>query len=202
MTSGASVTLNNFTIDRTSTDSTGGDNSSFYGTGAAALATDGALTLTGGTIITDAKGGAGVFSYGSGSNVSVSDTTITTKQDTSGGSTSPAAELSPLPTFTVETNGESSAAIRSDRGGRTMTINGGTYTSKGTGSPAVYCTADITVSDAALSAEKFEAVCIEGLNSLSLKTARSGNIPENEQNDCDWTVILYQSMSGDSEVGE
>ena len=33
VTSGASVTLNNFTIDRTSTDiSTGGDNSSFYGT--------------------------------------------------------------------------------------------------------------------------------------------------------------------------
>lgn len=31
VTSGASVTLNNFTIDRTSTDSTGGDNSSFYG---------------------------------------------------------------------------------------------------------------------------------------------------------------------------
>ena len=84
-----------------------------------------------------------------------------------------------------------------------MTINGGTYTSKGTGSPAVYCTADITVSDAALSAENSEAVCIEGLNSLSLKNCTlSGNIPENEQNDCDWTVILYQSMSGDSEVGE
>ena len=29
----------------------------------------------------------------------------------------------------------------------------------------------------------------------------SGHIQENEQNDCDWTVILYQSMSGDSEVG-
>lgn len=202
VTSGASVTLNNFTIDRTSTDSTGGDNSSFYGTGAAALATDGALTLTGGTIITDAKGGAGVFSYGNG-NVSVSDTTITTKQDTSGGIHVAGGGTLTASNLTVETNGESSAAIRSDRGGGTMTINGGTYTSKGTGSPAVYCTADITVSDAALSAENSEAVCIEGLNSLSLKNCTlSGNIPENEQNDCDWTVILYQSMSGDSEVGE
>ena len=26
-------------------------------------------------------------------------------------------------------------------------------------------------------------------------------MPENEQNDCDWNIILYQSMSGDSEVG-
>ena len=163
VTSGASVTLNNFTIDRTSTDSTGGDNSSFYGTGAAALATDGALTLTGGTITTDAKGGAGVFSYGNG-NVSVSDTTITTKQDTSGGIHVAGGGTLTASNLTVETNGESSAAIRSDRGGGTMTINGGTYTSKGTGSPAVYCTADITVSDAALSAENSEAVCIEGLN--------------------------------------
>ena len=105
--------------------------------------------------------------------------------------------------LTVETNGESSAAIRSDRGGGTMTVDGGTYTSRGTGSPAVYCTADITVNNAALTAENSEAVCIEGLNSLSLTNCSlSGNIPENEQNDCDWTVILYQSMSGDSEVGE
>lgn len=81
--------------------------------------------------------------------------------------------------LTVETNGESSAAIRSDRGGGTMTVDGGTYTSRGTGSPAVYCTADITVNNAALTAENSEAVCIEGLNSLSLTNCSlSGNIPE------------------------
>ena len=67
---------------------------------------------------------------------------------------------------------------------------------------AVYCTADIEVNDAKLTAENSEAVCIEGLNSLSLTGCDlSGHIQENEQNDCDWTVILYQSMSGDSEVG-
>ena len=58
------------------------------------------------------------------------------------------------------------------------------------------------VNDAKLTAENSEAVCIEGLNSLSLTNCDlSGHIQENEQNDCDWTVILYQSMSGDSEVG-
>ena len=199
---GAKVTLKNFTMDRNSADSTGGDNSSFYGTGAAALAANGSLTLTGGTITTDAKGGAGVFSYGNGK-VTVSDTTITTKQDTSGGIHVAGGGTLTATNLTVETNGESSAAIRSDRGGGTMTVDGGTYTSRGTGSPAVYCTADITVNNAALTAENSEAVCIEGLNSLSLTNCSlSGNIPENEQNDCDWTVILYQSMSGDSEVGE
>ena len=84
---------------------------------------------------------------------------------------------------------------RSDRGGGTMTVDGGTYTSRGTGSPAVYCTADITVNNAALTAENSEAVCIEGLNSLSLTNCSlSGNIPENEQNDCDWTVILSEHV--------
>ena len=34
VTDGAKVTLKNFTMDRNSADSTGGDNSSFYGTGA------------------------------------------------------------------------------------------------------------------------------------------------------------------------
>ena len=41
ISSGASVTLDNDTITRTSEDSKGGDNSSFYGVGAAVLATDG-----------------------------------------------------------------------------------------------------------------------------------------------------------------
>ena len=52
----------------------------------------------------------------------------------------------------VETNGESSAAIRSDRGGGTMVIDGGNYVSNGVGSPAIYSTADIAVSNASLTA--------------------------------------------------
>lgn len=83
-----------------------------------------------------------------------------------------------------------------------MTVNGGSYTSNGTGSPAVYSTADITVSDATLTANGSEAVCIEGLNSLKLTNCDlTGNMQDLSQNDCTWNVILYQSMSGDSEVG-
>ena len=161
VSNGANVTLKDFTVNRTSEDSKGGDSSSFYGVGASILVTDGTVDLKGGTITSDADGAAGAFAYDKG---------------------------------TVN--------IRSDRGGGTMRVKGGSYTSSGTGSPAVYCTADIEVEDAKLTAENSEAVCIEGLNSLSLTNCDlSGHIQENEQNDCDWTVILYQSMSGDSEVG-
>ena len=83
-----------------------------------------------------------------------------------------------------------------------MVVDGGTYTSNGVGSPAVYCTADIAVNNAELTANGSEAVCIEGLNSLRLYNSNlTGNMSDDDQNDTTWTVILYQSMSGDSEVG-
>lgn len=148
---GADVTLTNAAISRDSADSTGGDNSSSYGVGAAALVTDGTLY---------------------------------------------AWDLN------VDTSGESSAAIRSDRGSGTMVVDGGSYTSNGTGSPAIYSTADITVNHATLTANGSEAICIEGLNTIRLFGCDlTGNMPTNAQNDCDWNVILYQSMSGDSEQG-
>lgn len=197
----AKVTISDSTIKRTSSDSTGGDNSSFYGVGAAVLTTEGTTTVKDSTITTDAKGGAGVFSYGNGVSY-VENTKITTKQDTSGGLHVAGGGRLYAWDVTATTNGESSAAIRSDRGGGTMVVDGGTYTSNGTGSPAIYSTADIAVKDATLTANGSEAICIEGLNSIRLfNSDLTGNIPTNSQNDCDWNVILYQSMSGDSQVG-
>ena len=201
VSNGANVTLKDFTVNRTSEDSKGGDSSSFYGVGASILVTDGTVDLKGGTITSDADGAAGAFAYDKGT-VNISDTAITTTGNTAGGIHAAGGGTVNAENLTVHTSGESSAAIRSDRGGGTMRVKGGSYTSSGTGSPAVYCTADIEVEDAKLTAENSEAVCIEGLNSLSLTNCDlSGHIQENEQNDCDWTVILYQSMSGDSEVG-
>lgn len=172
---GATVTLKDSTVTRTSSESKGGDNSSFYGVGAALLDTDGTLYVSNADIDTDASGAAGIFAYGDGV-VYAADSDIKTTQDTSGG-------------------------IHA-AGGGTMVVDGGSYTSNGTGSPAVYSTADIAVNNADLTANGSEAVCIEGLNSLHLfDTDLTGNMSDDEQNDCTWNVILYQSMSGDSEVG-
>ena len=201
ISSGANVTLDNDTITRTSADSQGGDNSSFYGVGAAVLATDGTAYVKDGSVTTDAAGGAGLFAYGDGT-VYASDTTVKTAQDTSGGVHVAGGGTLYGWNLDVETNGESSAAIRSDRGGGTMVIDGGNYVSNGVGSPAIYSTADIAVSNATLTANGSEAVCIEGLNSIHLYDCDlTGNMSDLDQNDNTWTVILYQSMSGDSEVG-
>ena len=201
ISSGASVTLDNDTITRTSDSSTGGYNSSFYGVGAAVLATDGTAYVKDGSVTTDAAGGAGLFAYGDGT-VYASGTTVKTTQDTSGGVHVAGGGTLYGWNLDVETNGESSAAIRSDRGGGTMVIDGGNYVSNGVGSPAIYSTADIAVSNASLTANGSEAVCIEGLNSIHLYDCDlTGNMSDLDQNDNTWTVILYQSMSGDSEVG-
>lgn len=201
VTEGAKVCLKNAAVSRESEESQGGDRSSFYGIGAAVLTTDGTSYISGSKISTDAKGGAGIFSYGDGTTY-VSDTTVSTKKDTSGGLH--AAGGGTLYSWNVNatTQGESSAAIRSDRGGGTMVVDGGTYTSNGTGSPAVYSTANIALHNADLTSNNSESVCIEGLNSLRLFDCNlTGNMEKDSQNDCTWNVILYQSMSGDSEVG-
>ena len=133
----------------------------------------------------------------------VSDTTISTTQDTSGGIHVAGGGTLYARDLTVTTKGESSAAIRSDRGSGTMVVDGGTYVAQGVGSPAVYVTADITIHEASLAATGSEALCLEGLNSVRLYDCDlTGNMADLDQNDNTWTVILYQSMSGDSEVGE
>ena len=105
--------------------------------------------------------------------------------------------------LTVTTQGNSSAAIRSDRGGGTMTVNGGTYTSNGQGSPAIYSTADVTVNDAKLISTKSEGVVVEEKNSVTLNntTLTDTNNTLNGNSTTYKNIFIYQSMSGDASVG-
>ena len=202
LVTGGSVTVTDSRISRVSSDSTGGDTASFYGVGAAALAAGGTLTVDGCSITTDSAGGTGVFAYGDGT-AYVKNTSIVTRQGTSGGIHVAGGGTLFAENVTVETWGASSAAIRSDRGSGTMTVTGGSFTSHGSGSPAVYVTADITITGAELTATGSEALCLEGLNSVSLTDCQlSGAMPDDSQNDNTWTVILYQSMSGDAQEGQ
>ena len=99
--------------------------------------------------------------------------------------------------------GGSSAPIRTDRGGGTVIVDGGTYTSNGLGSPAIYSTADITVSNASLVSNLSEGVCIEGLNSITLNDCdlTANNTKCNGNATFLDTIMIYQSMSGDAASG-
>ena len=80
--------------------------------------------------------------------VYITNSTISTEQNTSGGIHVAGGGKLYAANLTVNTNGGSAAAIRSDRGSGTMIVDGGSYTSNGSGSPAVYVTADITIHNA------------------------------------------------------
>lgn len=199
------ATLNNVTITKTGS-SSNTENGDFYGMNAAFLAENGAnITITGGEVTTDAVNGNGIFSYGSGTVVNVSGTKIRTSQRNSGGIQTTGGGVMNADDLDVETSGNSSAAIRSDRGGGTVTVNGGTYTTNGTGSPAIYSTADITVSDAALTANNSEGIVVEGKNSVKLENCTvSGKMQGTYNDDSEniHCIMIYQSMSGDADVGE
>ena len=106
--------------------------------------------------------------------------------------------------LTVKTAGSSTAAIRSDRGGGTVSVSGGSYETSGLNSPAVYSTAAITVENATLTATGSEALVIEGKNSITLNNCTvSGHMSEqgSSADENIHTVMIYQSMSGDAAVG-
>lgn len=194
-------------IQKTSGDTSNTESSDFYGLNAGFLSLDGAsATLTDSVITTSAQGANGIFAYGSNTNVTVSNTSITTSADNSGGIDVTGGASIQASNLNIETNGQSSAAIRSDRGGGTLNVTQGTYTTNGTGSPAVYCTADITVTDATLNATASEGVVIEGKNSVILNNCEvTGNMQGTYQGDETenlHTIMIYQSMSGDAQEGE
>ena len=176
---GVTVSLTDCTITKTGS-SSNTENGDFYGMNAALLAENGAqVTVTGGEVTTSATNGNGIFSYGSGTVVNVSGTKIRTAERNSGG---------------IQTTG-----------GGTVNVKGGTYVTNGTGSPAIYSTADISVSDAVLTANNSEGIVVEGKNSVKLADCTlsgkmQGTYNDNSENiQC---IMIYQSMSGDADVGE
>lgn len=202
--SGETAGYSNIKVTKTG-DSASGDEADFYGDNSAIFATDGAeLTLTDITVDTNGTHANAVFSYGSGTTVNISNSKITTSGNCSGGLMTTGGGTMNANNLDIHTTGDSSAAIRSDRGGGTVTVDGGSYVTDGKGSPAIYSTADITVSNATLGSTKSEGVVVEGKNSVTLNNVdltADNNTHNSDKSDNYNAVMIYQSMSGDASVG-
>lgn len=205
---GVTASITDSTVTKTAGDLSG-DDGSFYGVNSGVLAysedesTPADLTITGGSVETSANGANGVFAYGD-STIHISDATVTTTKDGSGGIMVAGGGTLYAEDCTVTTEGGSSAAIRSDRGSGLMVVDGGTYIANGsigTGSPAIYCVADITVSNATMQAGNAQAICFEGRNPAHIYNSYlEGNYTASDDDE-NCNVMVYQSMSGDSEEG-
>lgn len=202
----ATVNFNNINVNKNSGASSNVENGDFYGVNAAVLATNNAIVSISKSIIKSAvKNGNGVFSYGSNTTVNITDTTITTTGDNSGGIQTTGGGTTNAKNLTITTSGNSSAAIRSDRGGGTVMVDGGSYITNGYNSPTIYSTALIDVKNATLIANNSEALVVEGKNSISLTNCTiTGNMSDTLGSSSKINVhniMLYQSMSGDATIG-
>jgi hypothetical protein len=193
----ANLTLTDVTVTKTG-DSSSSDQSSFYGLNAGILVGSGSqLTITGGTVDTDGSGTNGVFSTGEGTVVNLSDMTIDAMGDGAHAVMATLGGTLNLTNVDMNTTDVHSGAIATDRGSGTITAVGGTVTTSGQDSPAIYSTGVITVSDATLSSSAAEVAVIEGANSITLNNTKATSSVADK-----WGVMLYQSFSGDAEGTE
>ncbi|MBR3225138.1 MAG: hypothetical protein IKF78_07440 [Atopobiaceae bacterium] len=193
-------------VDVTKTGDDDGDEADFYGTNAAVYAEQGAtLDLDDITVSCNGTHANAVFSYGEGTTVNIKNSRIETQSNTSGGIMVTGGGALYATDLTVHTTGNSSAPIRSDRGGGTQEVTGGEFTSDGKGSPVIYSTADVRVTGAKLTSNSSQGVVVEGKNSVALKdcTLAASNTSKNSDKS-DWyqAVMIYQSMSGDAATGQ
>ncbi len=199
-----SAILNDVSVQKTAGRATSNEGASFYGLNAAILALNGAdLTINGGDVKATSEGATGVFAYNR-AHIHINNT----KLDVSGGNAGgiEVAGGGEIDANNLTVNARDKAAIRSDRGGGIIRVNGGTYTTKGSmGAPAIYSTADIRVKDASLISHDSEAVVIEGFNSVTLTntdvTGRMRGQYGSPGQPPLRNIMLYQSMSGDAKVG-
>ena len=138
-----------------------------------------------------------------GTTINISNSKITTTKDNSGGIMTTGGGVMNAKNLTIETSGTSSATIRTDRGGGTVTVEKGTYKTNGQGSPTIYSTADVTVKNASLTATSSEGVVIEGKNKVTLNNVKltDTNNKLNGKSTTYKNIFLYQSMSGDAASG-
>ena len=199
-----SATLNGVTIVKNEGRATSNEGSSFYGLNAAVLAKDHAnLDINGGRIVANAEGANGVFAYGDAI-VHIRNTQVQVSGGNAGGIEVAGGGVLYADNLDVHTTVK--AAIRSDRGGGQLFVNGGQYTTQGSmGAPVIYSTADIHVNNATLTSNDSEAVVIEGFNSVTLNntklTGRMRDPQGKDGDDVTRNIMLYQSMSGDAQDG-
>lgn len=203
---GAKAELDGITAEKNGGSSSNTENGDFYGQNAVILALNGAeATIKNAEVHSEAVNGNGVFSYGKETIVNIYNSVIRTTERNSGGIQTTGGGTTNAYDLDIETQGASSAAIRSDRGGGEVSVDGGVYVTNGTGSPAIYSTADIEAENAVLTANASEAVVVEGKNSVSLENCTvTGNMKGtyNDSTENIHNIMIYQSMSGDADIGE
>lgn len=176
-------------------DSSDTDSSNFNGLNAAVVVTENSsAAISGGSITTNAEGANAVFATGENAVINISGTTIRTKSNSSRGLDATYGGTIIADDMNIKTVGAHCAPVATDRGGGTITVSDSKLYASGDGSPCIYSTGNITAENCTGKATGSQAAVVEGKNSITLKSCNLTGAGKNG-------VMLYQSTSGDAEVG-
>lgn len=191
---GGKLTLTQTTIKKTGGDTENTDGSSFYGTNSAVYVSGNhtVLNMTGGEIITSAKGSNAGFAYDGGT-LNLTDTKIHCTSNLSRGIHATGGGIINAHHLTILTEGNNSSVIATDRGGGTVTVNGGNYTAEGADCAVIYSTGNISVDGITGVSRQGEIGVIEGNNSIHISNS------DMTSGDKRWGMMILQSGSGDSQ---
>ena len=180
-----------------------GDDYSFYGTNSAVVVVgEGSSASINGATITSSVSGANAVVATNGGTAVVAKTTINTTRDNSRGLHATYGGTINADSTTISTLGGSCAALATDRGAGTVVAANMKLSTAGAGSPLIYSTGAITVTNSTGTATGAQIAVVEGKNSINLQGcefAANGN--GNRNNVDNAGVMIYQSMSGDASVG-
>ncbi|MDO4912999.1 MAG: adhesin [Bifidobacteriaceae bacterium] len=199
---GGKLTLKNTTLEKTG-DSNNSDNNNFYGTNSALLAVGkkSTATVADSTINTASSGSNGIFSTDS-ANVYASNTTISTTSDNSRGLDATYNGTIVANKMTISTKGEHSASLATDRGGGNVSVTNSSLQTEGSGSPLIYSTGNIQVSNVTGTATASQIAALEGYNTILINNSNltSTNTSKTASDPVANGIIIYQSTSGDAET--
>lgn len=198
---GGTLTLNGGTLAK-SGDGSNDDNSNFYGTNSIALTVgEGSTLVLDGTRLTASGSGSnGVFATDSGTAL-VRGATIETTADNSRGLDATYSGTILAGNVTASTQGDHSATVATDRGGGSVSVTDSTLSTAGSGSPLLYSTGDVQVSNVTGTSTDSQIAGMEGYNTILIKdsTLESTNTDRTGSDPIANGVIIYQSTSGDAE---
>lgn len=201
---GGNVTLDGAKVTKISGDSSNTENSEFYGVNAGVLVTENSTaTIKNTTISTNAKGSNAVFSTGTNSKIYISNSTITTTgTGSSRGLDATYGGYIEADNVNITTQGGSCATLATDRGEGTVIVKNSKLETNGRGSPVIYSTGDISITNTQGTANGSQMVVIEGKNSANVINSTLTASGKGNRGDTDQAgVMIYQSMSGDAGEG-
>lgn len=193
VTGGGNLTLGNATLSKTG-DTSSADESNFYGVNAALCVAGGsAASISDIAITSSAEGSNAIFATGK-SIVTVDNVKIHTTGNSARGLDATYDGVINATNVDITTEGAHCAPLATDRGEGRITVTDGTVSAAGDGSPCIYSTGNIAVTNLTGTATGSQAAVVEGKNSITINSSNLTGAGPNG-------IMLYQSTSGDAAEG-